>query len=145
KDFQASQDTKHLPCELVVHGLLDVDVAGTHDLRSSEVADQADEQSGDGGLEILRPARESFQSWRKPADPTGKNDGAGTTGDAENTEGKQLLRAKDGKGRDAKHGGGPEKRTHHDNTGDRGKNDGTEDAGTPAADNFLDDEENGGN
>src|SRR5205085_9545844 len=59
-DLEARQYAQHSPSELVVHGLLNVDIACTHNLRSAEVSNQADEKTGDCGLQVLRPAWQSL-------------------------------------------------------------------------------------
>ena len=55
QDLQRAQHGQNLPGVLLVHGLVDVVVAGAHHLRKLD-ADQADQQARGGGLEILRPA-----------------------------------------------------------------------------------------
>jgi hypothetical protein len=61
-DLQARQDAEDLPRELIVHGLVNVFVAGSHDLREAEIADYADQQSRQARLKILCPPRHSFQA-----------------------------------------------------------------------------------
>ena len=141
-DFQDCEQCEKFPGELTVHGLVDVLIAGAHDLRGSEKADEADEESGSGRLKILRPAGKSFQTRAEVGDELGENDGGDASNDAERGVGEEfdgLAHADDG---NAEQRFGSEIPADHDDTGDGREDDGAEDSAAPAADDFFDDEEN---
>src|SRR6185437_1176656 len=62
KNLQSRKNSQDLPCELVVHGAVDELVPCAHHLGTSGPADSSDDQSCDGRLQELRPARERLHA-----------------------------------------------------------------------------------
>ena len=102
------------------------------------------EESGDGGLKILRPARQSFQAGTQIADRFGEGDGSQASDDAEHSVGEQFAGPLEGGDGNAEQRLAAEKPAHNHDAGDSREHDGTENAGAPAADDLFDDEEHGG-
>src|SRR6185369_17462330 len=144
-DLEARQYAQHPPGELVVHGLLNVDVACTHNLRSAEISNQADQKTGYGGLQVLRPTRQGLQARTQPTDGTSEDNRCQAAYDSQRAVGQQFLRSKQLNRRDAKHGLITKKPAHDNDAGDRGKHNGAENSRAPTADYFLDDEQDSGN
>ena len=61
-DLQSRQNREHLPCELAVHGLVNVFVARAHHLRRAKDRYKANQQAGQCGLKILRPLRHCLEA-----------------------------------------------------------------------------------
>src|SRR5438270_708347 len=144
-DFQEGEECEKFPGELAVHGLVDVLVAGAHHLRSSEKADDADEESGGGRLEVLRPAGQGFQARADVADKLGENDGGDASDDAEHGVGEELDGLGHGDDGNAEERFGAKIPAYDDDAGDSREDDSAEDPAAPAADDFLDDEEDSRN
>ena len=143
-NFEHGEHGQKLPGELAVHGLIHGIVTGAHDLRSAEKCDEANEESGERGLKILRPARKGFEAGAKIADGLGEEHGGESADDAENGVGDEFGGTLEGGDRNAEQRLAAEKPAHDHDAGDRGENDGTEDAGAPASDDFFNDEQDGG-
>ncbi len=90
ENLENGEDSEHFPGELAVHGLVHGVVTGAHDLGKAKEADETDEESGEGGLEVLRPARKRFEDGTQIADGFGEGNRGEAADDAEHSVGDEF-------------------------------------------------------
>ena len=101
-DFQQRQNGQHFPGELVMHGLVHEFIARAQDLRSAEIADHTNDQSGSGRLQILSPARPCSQARPEVADRLGKDHRGQSANNSQHRVSQQLRGPHQAYRRDAK-------------------------------------------
>ncbi len=127
-----------------MHGLVDGLVAGSHDLREAEVADAADEEAGECGMEHLGPSGLAAKARAEVAEGLGEDERGDAADEAEDGVGDELAGVAEGDGGDAEHRLRAPEPAGDDDARDGGEDDGAEDGGAPLADDLFDDEEDGG-
>jgi len=127
-----------------VHGLVDGLVACAHDLCESEVADAANQQAGDCGLDELRPLRLATELRAKIAEGLREQERGEAADDSEDSVGEQLARIAQRDCRYAEHRLRAPEGAGDDHARYGGEDDGAEDRGAPLADDLFNDEEDGG-
>ncbi len=142
-DLESGEDGQHLPGELAVHGFVHVLVAGSHDLRRTQDTDESDQQTCDGGLKILGPARQRLEPGTQHANAGGKRHRSQTADDPKDGIGDEFRGMLQLHGGDSEERLGAEKPAHDHDAGYGGENYRAEDAGGPAADDLFDHEEYG--
>ncbi len=128
-----------------MHGLVHIIVARAHDLGSAEIADESDNESGGGRLEILRPARPGSQARAEIANRLGKNNRRQATHHSQKRVCQQLSGPHQTDRRDAEKRLRAQKPAHHHHARNCRQHHGTENACAPAADHFFDHEQHSGN
>jgi hypothetical protein len=124
-----------------VHGLIDDVVADPHDLWKAEVTDGSNHQSGHGGLRVESPAGHGAQTGPEKTEDERKQRSQQAADDAEDRIRHQLAGVFQRDGGDAEQGFSAHESTHDDDAGYGGENERAEDRGAPAADDFLNDEQ----
>ena len=92
-NLENSEEGENFPGVLPVHGLVHGAVARAHDLRKAEKGNESDEQSGERGLKVLRPARQSFEAWTQIANRFSERDRGETADNPEDSVGKEFTGA----------------------------------------------------
>ena len=121
--FRPARTASVFPGELIMHGLVHELVAGAHDLREAEPANQSDEEAGGGGLAILRPARQSTKARVEEADGAREHGSGECPGNTEPGVGDQFGGMNEGGDRDPEERVGAEESAHHDHAGYGGEHD----------------------
>jgi len=143
QDFQRAEHGENLPGVLLVHGLIDVGVAGAHHLGKLD-ADKADQKTRGGGLEVLRPRRILPQPGPQEGDVLDEDERGEAANHAHTGVSQQLNRLFEVIRGDAKQGFVTQKPAGHDRAGNCREHNRAQNAGCPTSDDFLDDEQHGG-
>src|SRR5207302_7655778 len=100
-DLEHREQQQQLPTKLPVHRLVHDIVARTHYLRKPEIADAADDQARNGGLDQLQHRWLSAKKRTKPADCFGEDKSSQPTEYAQCCIGKEFARINQIDDRDA--------------------------------------------